>query len=159
MSDKSTLEEQQKKLGETESQLGEQQERLKKLRNMSILRIVLNVLLTAAFVVICTFSVYRRYDEKQVFDKPTQTDEGQQKIDDSTPQKDDNQQKTPDQTTAALKPDQNSESPTQPTTQPSDNNGTGHFTIYSNGDVYTADNGSGKAHCDVRNTEISLSCK
>lgn len=149
-------EEQHKKqseaLGKQENELKEQQDRLKKLRNRRNLRTVLNVLLSAVFIVICTFSIYRRYDEAQVFDKPAETDENQQKIDTSTPQKDDNQQKTPDQTDATQAPTQATEAPTQQESQPAAD---GHFTIYSNGDVYTADSGSGVLHCDVRNMDDS----
>ncbi len=143
------------RLDELQKTLDEQQDNIKKLRSRRNIRTVLNILLSVAFIIICTFSIYHRYDETQVFDKPAETDENQQKIDDSAPQKDGDQQKTPDLADDSQEPAQTTDSQTQQESQAESSEGTGHFTIYSNGDVYTAENGSGKLHCDVRNVEDS----
>lgn len=113
---------------------------------------VINILLTAVFILVCTFSLYRRYDESHIFEKPAAADENQQKID---PQKDDNQKKTDD--SSAPKDDDKQVTPDQTDTseEKSKAETNGHFTVYSAGDVYTAENGSGKLHCDVRNVEDS----
>lgn len=143
------------RLDELRKTLDEQQDDIKKLRSRRNIRTVLNILLSVAFIIICTFSIYQRHDETQVFDKPAETDENQQKIDDSAPQKDGDQQKTPDLTDDSQEPAQTTDEQTQQDNSDDSSEGTGHFTIYSNGDVYTAENGSGKLHCDVRNAEDS----
>ena len=113
---------------------------------------IINILLTAVFILVCTFSLYRRYDEPHIFEKPAAADENQQKID---PQKDDNQKKTDD--SSAPKDDDKQVTPDQTDTSDEESKAetNGHFTVYSAGDVYTAENGSGKLHCDVRNVEDS----
>lgn len=104
---------------------------------------VLNTLFTAVFVAVCLFSIYRRYDETVIYEKPAQIDDNQKKLDDNQQNKDNNQPTIPE-TTAETTENENSA-----------DDGKGHFTIYSVGDVYTAESGSGELHCDVRNTEDS----
>lgn len=227
---------QQKMLDEKAEQLKKQETIIKKLKRNNIIAAVTIVILLVIFIIICTFSIYRRADEKIIYDKPTTTDGGQTPIkDDGQPQKDDNQIQTPtsfdgselptnkygfyiskndngnkilldrfgkvievDENGVPIIYDQNGKRiPTDENgilivydengnrIEPSklcsmvyrdqngravvhsgksnagnENNdkssdGSGHFTIYSNGDVYTADNGSSTLSCDIRNTDDS----
>ncbi|EXM38674.1 hypothetical protein RASY3_02510 [Ruminococcus albus SY3] len=147
MPDETRLDEQQKIIDD-------RQDNIKKLKNRRNIRTVLNILLTVVFIIICTFSIYRRYDEARIFDKPVGTDDNQQKINDNDMQKDDNQQKNDDSITTD-NGDQQTPADSTDKTKSDSKAGDGHFTIYSVGDVYTAENGSGKLHCDVRNVEDS----
>lgn len=224
----------QKSLDDRSDSLQKQQNSIKRMKNLRILRAVLGILLTAAFIIICTFSLYRRLDEEQIFEKPVPVDEWANPISPGetgesteppqvptdadgnplpitpsgyylTEDEDGNPllveadgtplPKTPDgeyfigedeDGNPILIDKTGTPLPRTPdgyfytkdklgnpiiidingnpvnididgvpeTTEPTED-GSGHFTIYSNGDVYTAENGAGVLHCDVRNTEDS----
>jgi len=163
------LQKKQERLDKQEEQLKKQEKNIKKIKRKNKLMFVLNALFTAVFVALCFFSMYRRYDEIIIYDKPAEIDSSQTKTGDNLSadnansadnnQLDKNQQKTtepPTQAETPAKADSEFQTPTPENaeTENPDNN-KGHFTIYSVGDVYTAENGSGELHCDVRNTEDS----
>ena len=143
------LQKKQERLEKQEEQLEKQQKNIKKIKRRNTLLNVLNTLFTAVFVVVCLFSIYRRYDETVIYEKPAEVDDNQKKMDENQKQTPENPSNPPDEVQQAEIP---SEVPAE--TSGTDD-GQGHFTIYSVGDVYTAESGSGDLHCDVRNTEDS----
>ena len=143
------LQKKQERLDKQEEELEKQEKKIKNIKRRNTLLNVLNTLFTVVFVAVCLFSIYRRYDETIIYEKPAEIDENQQKVDD-------NQNPIPENPTNSPDEVQQAEIPSG---VPAENSGTddgqGHFTIYSVGDVYTAESGSGELHCDVRNTEDS----
>ena len=233
-------EQQLKELDDQKEQLEQQQDDIKKLKRRNVIMAVISLILLIIFIIICTFKLYRRYDEKIVYDKPVETDSGQTPITDDRPSKDDNQTQTPtkfdgsglkkdeygfyistdetgkrvlldstgtvievdekgvpiiyDQNGKRIPTDENGKlivydennnripldkicekvfrdrygraiiySGKRSGSNENDNgednqqssDGKGHFSIYSVGDVYTADNGRGLVKCDIRNTDDS----
>lgn len=229
-------EQQLKELDDQKEQLEQQQDDIKKLKRRNVIMAVISLILLIIFIIICTFKLYRRYDEKIVYDKPVETDSGQTPITDDRPSKDDNQTQTPtkfdgsglkkdeygfyistdekgkrvlldstgtvielddkgvpiiydqygkriptdekgklivydqdgnriplDKICSLVYRDSNGRAIiyTSKRTGSNENDngegnqdssdGKGHFAIYSAGDVYTADNGWGLVHCDIRN--------
>ena len=88
-------EQQLKELDDQKEQLEKQQDDIKKLKRRNVIMAVISLILLIIFIIICTFKLYRRYDEKIVYDKPVETDSGQTPITDDRPSKDDNQTQTP----------------------------------------------------------------
>ena len=211
-------EQQLKELDDQKEQLEQQQDDIKKLKRRNIIMTVVSILLVIIFIIVCTFKLYRRYDEKIVYDKPVETDSGQTPIKDDRPSKDEygfyiskdetgkrvlldstgtvievDEKGVPiiyDQNGKRIPTDENGKlivydennnripldkicekvfrdsygraiiySGKRTGSNENDNgednqqssDGKGHFAIYSAGDVYTADNGRGLVHCDIRN--------
>ncbi|MBP3270742.1 MAG: hypothetical protein J6M17_00765 [Ruminococcus sp.] len=120
---------------------------LKKQKRRLLTKRIISAVMIAACAVIATFGQYRRYSEVKVYEKPQQIDEGQQTIPNDG-------EKIPDESTASA-PSEGGDSTADTPESKTDDSFDGHFTIYSVGDVLTAENGSGAASCDIRNTADS----
>jgi hypothetical protein len=130
----------QQRLNKNEEEINSQQKDIKKQKRRNWFFIFLNTILTAMFVAICLFSVYRRIDEAVIFDKPADVDSGQTPIsleETTTLPVDENQQ-------AIDGDDANTE-----------NKGGNHFTVYSVGNEYIAQKGNGTVTLDVTNVSDS----
>jgi len=146
-------------------QLEEQQKEIRRQKFRNRIRTAFLIIAVLIFIIVCTFSIYKRYASAitTVYDMPAPIDPTQQEIPDNLnidPNQQDfsvdpNQQDIPQET---LPPAENpQENATSADSQPQETSpqGDGHFTIYSNGDVYHAQNGKGNLTCDVRNVADS----
>lgn len=104
----------------------------------------MNSVLVCCLIVILSFSIYRRYSETIVYAKPTQIDANQEKIQDEQGQANDLSGNVSDNDSSDSTPSDNDE--------PEEKD---HFTLYSIGDVFTAQSGSGMLNCNVRNQSDS----
>lgn len=100
------------------------------------LLVVANAILVALLVIIISFSLYRRYSEVFIYDKPAEVDGDQLKIEEDNDLSSD--------VSSQVDP-----------TETSNDDGSGHFTLYSVGDAFIAPNGNGKLSCDIQNKSDS----
>lgn len=132
----------QKRLNKNEEEINSQQKDIKKQKRRNWFFIFLNTILTAMFVAICLFSVYRRIDEAVIFDKPADVDSGQTPIsleETTTLPVDENQQAIDGDGANAKK-------------EYTEKN---HFTVYSVGSIYIAQKGNETVTLEVTNVSDS----
>ena len=160
MPDNANIPTERNELENLEKTLDEKQQALRKTKRKNNALLALNCVLCAAFAVICTFSIYRCYGEARIYEKPAQTDENQQKITEE-PATDENQNKmsdsstTADENSSAAESSADKDKKDDSAAKNDDSKGSGHFSIYSVGDAFTAAGGSGSITCDIRNVNDS----